>query len=113
MYKHAGNDSGGECGVAVASRFTMPNAEAGSQRNRHSTVSSNAPFWYSFEYGSAHFTVISTEHDIRKGSAQREVSFTAQSDPDITGMFCDIHQGTLSSYPGLSSLGVGQPFLLH
>ncbi len=77
MHKRAGNDSGGECGVAVASRFTMPNAEAGGRRNRHSTVSSNAPFWYSFEYGSAHFTVISTEHDIRKGSAQREVSFTA------------------------------------
>ena len=56
----------------------MPNAEAGGRRNRHSTVSSNAPFWYSFEYGSAHFTVISTEHDVRKGSAQREVRFTAQ-----------------------------------
>ena len=65
------------------SRFTMPDAEAGGRRNRHSTVSSNAPFWYSFEYGSAHFTVISTEHDVRKGSAQREVRFTAQNaDPD-------------------------------
>ncbi|PNH06496.1 putative inactive purple acid phosphatase 9 [Tetrabaena socialis] len=30
-----------------------------------------APFWYSFEYGSVHFTVISTEHDLTAGSKQR------------------------------------------
>ena len=47
---------------------------------RTGTVQSNAPFWYSFEYGSAHFTVISTEHDIRKGSAQREVSAPAHNE---------------------------------
>ena len=76
--KHAGNDSGGECGVAVASRFTMPDAKAGGRQNRHGTVRSNAPFWYSFEYGAAHFSVISTEHDIREGSAQREVSLLFQ-----------------------------------
>ena len=65
----------------MARRFTMPDAEAGGGQNRHSTVSSNAPFWYSFKYGSAHFTVISTEHDIRKGSAQREVSFYCPEAP--------------------------------
>lgn len=68
-----GNDSGGECGVAVASRFTMPDAKAGGTGNSHRAVRSNAPFWYSFEYGAAHFTVISTEHDVRKGSPQRQV----------------------------------------
>lgn len=28
------------------------------------------PFWYSFEYGKVHFTVISTEHDLGHGSEQ-------------------------------------------
>jgi hypothetical protein len=30
----------------------------------------NAPFWYSFDYGSVHFTVISTENDLSPGSSQ-------------------------------------------
>ncbi len=58
--------------MAVASRFTMPDS-ASSYRGNHKAPPSNAPFWYSFEYGAAHFTVISTEHDLRKGSHQREV----------------------------------------
>ncbi|BDA43217.1 probable inactive purple acid phosphatase 27 [Coccomyxa sp. Obi] len=61
-----GNDSGGECGVAVAKRFLMPNSATASG------PSSNAPFWYGFDYGSVHFAIISTEHDLRKGSPQRE-----------------------------------------
>lgn len=68
----AGNDSGGECGVAVAKRFIMPDREADASENR-GPVPSNAPFWYSFEYGAAHFTVISTEHDFHKHSDQRKV----------------------------------------
>lgn len=64
----AGNDSGGECGVAVAKRFRMPDSAT-----RISDVPSNAPFWYSFAYGSVHFTIISTEHDLHRGSPQREV----------------------------------------
>lgn len=30
----------------------------------------NAPFWYSFDYGSVHFTVISTENSVEPGSRQ-------------------------------------------
>ncbi|KAK9842562.1 hypothetical protein WJX81_006229 [Elliptochloris bilobata] len=123
-----GNDSGGECGVAVARRFLMPGA-AGSGafagppcavacnessaddrkgngddatdgngdghadgrgigdeeandlgegngsacgRRGASSAAPNPPFWYSFEYGSVHFAVISTEHDLTHGSDQRE-----------------------------------------
>ncbi|GFH21208.1 purple acid phosphatase, partial [Haematococcus lacustris] len=54
-----GDDSGGECGAMVARRFSMP-----------SHPSFNSPFWYAFDYGSVHFTMISTEHDISPGSRQ-------------------------------------------
>ncbi len=63
----AGNDSGGECGVAVAKRFRMPNRETAAG------PPSNAPFWYGFDYGSVHFTILSSEHDLHNGSLQREV----------------------------------------
>jgi hypothetical protein len=33
-------------------------------------VRANAPFWYSFDYGSVHFTVISTENDLSPGGIQ-------------------------------------------
>lgn len=39
----------------------MPNVRA---------ATDNAPFWYSFDYGSVHFVVISTEHDVSPGSTQ-------------------------------------------
>lgn len=75
----SGNDSGGECGVAVAKRFRMPDATLSGNRAHAGPVSSNAPFWYSFEYGSAHFTVISTEHDVSHGSDQRKVGILPRS----------------------------------
>ena len=79
--------------MAVAKRFTMPDSVAGgyytaanasapehasvaanaSALDHAGPVSSNAPFWYSFEYGSAHFTIISTEHDLSRHSDQRQV----------------------------------------
>ncbi|EFJ51087.1 hypothetical protein VOLCADRAFT_48355, partial [Volvox carteri f. nagariensis] len=31
----------------------------------------NPPFWYSFEYGPVHFTMLSSEHNLERGSAQR------------------------------------------
>ena len=52
-----GHDSGGECGVPVYNRFHMPE-------------NGNQPWWYSFEYGLVHFTVLSTEHDFTVGSRQ-------------------------------------------
>ena len=54
-----GDDSGGECGVPMANRFTMPKQNT-----------SNGIFWYSFDYGSMHVTMISTEHDLTPGSEQ-------------------------------------------
>lgn len=32
----------------------------------------NPPFWYSFDYGIVHFTMVSTEHDLSPGSLQYE-----------------------------------------
>lgn len=55
-----GADSGGECGVMLARRFMMP----------ASARADNPPFWYGFDYGSVHFTAISTEHDLQPGSPQ-------------------------------------------
>ncbi|KAK9868893.1 hypothetical protein WJX84_002861 [Apatococcus fuscideae] len=89
-----GNDSGGECGVTTAARFPMPGAvfpfvnaaangsleDAADNHHHHhhhhhhhrekGGPFQNSPFWYSFDYGSAHFTVISGEHDITDGSDQ-------------------------------------------
>ncbi|XP_062208628.1 nucleotide pyrophosphatase/phosphodiesterase-like [Phragmites australis] len=50
-------DSGGECGVAYESYFPMP------------TVSKDKP-WYAIEQGSAHFVVMSTEHEWSEKSEQ-------------------------------------------
>lgn len=47
------------------------NGNSSSSTLKHA-LSHNPPFWYSFEYGSVHFTVISTEHDLQPGSTQHE-----------------------------------------
>eukprot|EP00300_Choanocystis_sp_HF-7_P024926 c26527_g1_i1.p1 GENE.c26527_g1_i1~~c26527_g1_i1.p1 ORF type:complete len:585 (+),score=128.53 c26527_g1_i1:97-1755(+) len=54
-----GNDSGGECGVPYAARYQMlgPTPETQS-------------YYYSFDYGNVHFTIMSTETDFLNGSAQ-------------------------------------------
>lgn len=31
------------------------------------------PFWFSYNYGSVHFTTLSSEHDLTKGSKQIKV----------------------------------------
>ncbi|GKY98793.1 hypothetical protein MPSEU_000835500 [Mayamaea pseudoterrestris] len=54
-----GTDSGGECGVATAKRFTMPQSDT-----------SNGVFWYSYEFANLHTIMISSEHDLAKGSPQ-------------------------------------------
>jgi hypothetical protein len=54
------NDSGGECGVPVAKRFTMPNRDP----------NINGVFWYSFDFGLVHTIVLSSEHDLSFGSPQ-------------------------------------------
>ncbi|EDO31661.1 predicted protein, partial [Nematostella vectensis] len=54
-----GDDSGGECGVPMYQRFRMPD-------------NGNALWWYSFDYGSVHFVMMSTEHNFTRGSPQYE-----------------------------------------
>ena len=51
------HDSGGECGVPVFYRFHMPD-------------NGNKIWWYSFDYGLIHFTMMSTEHNFTYGSKQ-------------------------------------------
>lgn len=70
-----GNDSGGECGVATARRFIMPDAVMDGSGQQTTPLDNhgghvNSPFWYSFDYGSIHFVMLSTEHDATPGSRQ-------------------------------------------
>lgn len=51
------DDSGGECGVPPHYRFHMPD-------------SGNSVWWYSFDYGTVHFVMMSTEHNFTAGSRQ-------------------------------------------
>ena len=56
-----GTDSGGECGIAIARRFHMPNKQM------------DAPpmhTWWSLDFGPVHFTVISTELSFNTSSEQ-------------------------------------------
>eukprot|EP00042_Codosiga_hollandica_P051427 m.631135 g.631135 ORF g.631135 m.631135 type:complete len:480 (-) comp58283_c0_seq22:2372-3811(-) len=52
-----GDDSGGECAVPMAARFAMPDT-------------GNGLFWYSYDYGSIHVIMMSTEHNWTVGSEQ-------------------------------------------
>jgi len=56
-----GTDSGGECGVALTSRFHMPSPSVPAVADET---------WWSIDFGPVHFTVISTEHDFNQSSAQ-------------------------------------------
>lgn len=53
------SDSGGECGVPMHNRFTMP-----------SNPLSNGIFWYSFDYANTHTIMLSSEHNCTEGSPQ-------------------------------------------
>ena len=50
-------DSGGECGVPMNARFTMP-------------ANGNALWWYSFDFSAVKTIMLSSEHDLHPGSAQ-------------------------------------------
>jgi len=87
-----GKDSGGECGVPLEKRFLMPTPTNTQEETRNSAEvdsiyqddgdysapftrpnlsgPSKAPSWWSVDYGSVHVIMMSTEHDIRRGSAQ-------------------------------------------
>ena len=58
-----GTDSGGECGVALAKRFHMPNPTSPAPPGLDQT-------WWSVDFGPVHFTVISTEHQFNVTSPQ-------------------------------------------
>ena len=49
--------------------------------DNHSRRHENPPFWYSFDYGSIHFVMISTEHDVTPGSHQYQVRLTIPLTP--------------------------------
>ena len=52
-------DSGGECGVPTSMRYPMPPP----------ATTADSP-WHSYDYGSIHFTTMSTEHPFHMGSPQ-------------------------------------------
>ena len=52
-------DSGGECGVSTSMRYPMPPP----------ATTADSP-WHSYDYGSIHFTTMSTEHPFHVGSPQ-------------------------------------------
>ena len=72
-----GRDSGGECGVPTSARFIMPNATAaaaaaaaagapgaagaGADGTRKAKAFHDDPYWYSFDAGPVHFTMVNTE----------------------------------------------------
>ncbi|KAG2445750.1 hypothetical protein HXX76_000356 [Chlamydomonas incerta] len=91
-----GPESGGECGSMTAHRFIMPGVEldqrpgafsgtlrtaaqarelrlaaaAADPLSRRRRNEHNPPFWYSFDYASVHFVMLSSEHDLGGGSSQ-------------------------------------------
>jgi len=52
-----GDDGGGECGVPMDRRFTMPS-------------NGNGIFWYEFSFANTHTIMLSSEHDCSEGSDQ-------------------------------------------
>jgi len=56
-------DSGGECGVPIAKRFRAPITKQGN-------YTSNGVFWYAYTFGLVRTIMISSEHDLSRGSPQ-------------------------------------------
>merc|ERR1712232_621851 len=55
-----GPDPMGECGVPTVNRFHMPAEQS----------QGNGVFWHSYDFGSLHTVVLSSEHRCAEGSAQ-------------------------------------------
>jgi hypothetical protein len=64
-----GDDSGGECGVPMNARFTMP-------------ANGNAVWWYSFDFSAVKTIMLSSEHDLHPGSVQYKWLVTQLSKVD-------------------------------
>jgi hypothetical protein len=58
---YPGADSGGECGVPYNALFPFACQDSTTSFSRREP-------WYSFDYGNAHFVVMSTEHDFTRGT---------------------------------------------
>lgn len=63
VWGNFGAGSGGECGVPVSKRFTMPQDTTG-------TIHTNGVFWYSYDVGGVHTAVLSSEHSLDAKSGQ-------------------------------------------
>jgi acid phosphatase type 7 len=99
-----GSDSRGECGYPLLNRFIMPNSI-------HSKTPSQAPFWYSVKTGPAHFIVLSSEHNITKGSRQRqwlEDEFDSVDRAVSPWLIILIHRPLYVAYPHKSNRIVGE-----
>jgi len=64
-----GDDSGGECGIALQTRLPMPSPPMPSGFPKPTEGFSDSP-WYSFEHGAVHFVLLSSEHDFNRSGAQ-------------------------------------------
>ncbi|GAB4817121.1 hypothetical protein N2152v2_004167 [Parachlorella kessleri] len=60
--------NGAAASAGAAGTVAAASGEADPENHHHHRA--NPPFWYSFSYGSVHFTVLSTEHDVTPGSKQ-------------------------------------------
>eukprot|EP00884_Botryococcus_braunii_P007140 jgi/Botrbrau1/16427/Bobra.0142s0026.1 len=107
-----GNDSGGECGVAVAKRFIMPNSMPKSAKGLEGkNEPPNAPFWYSFQYGPVHMIVLSTEHDLSASSRQQKwmLEEMARVDRCVTPwLVVAMHRPMYVIFPHKSNRRVGE-----
>lgn len=58
---------------AATTAATAPaRQQQGGDPGRPAPPPDNAPFWYSFDYGVVHFTILSSEHDLSPSSAQHQ-----------------------------------------
>ncbi len=81
---------------------------AENRHHRSGAPRDNAPFWYSYDYGSVHFTVISTEHSLEHGSPQYEVRRMRVA-PPCTPCGCAASSSWHPPYSRCSALGVPEP----
>ena len=61
------HDSGGECGIPYDRRFNMPGPAF---KTDGDFLTNSTNLYHSFEFGSVHVALISSEHDMREGSEQ-------------------------------------------
>lgn len=93
------DDSDGECGVPMYQRYHMPSG-------------GNSLFWYSFDFGSVHTVMLSSEHDCTEGSSQHAwfLNDLKSVDRQVTPwLIVELHRPMYNSenYPSDYSTGLG------